>query len=58
MPKAKVEAVTKRIFERVFICMRCNARIRADPRKVILRKVKCRKCDYKGLRPKSRERKI
>jgi len=58
MPKERVGAVTKRIFERVFICMKCNAKIRADPRRVAARKVKCRKCGYKGLRPKSKERKI
>lgn len=58
MPKERVGAVTKRIFEGVFVCMRCNAKIRADPRRVRARKVKCRKCGYKGLRPKSKERKI
>jgi len=58
MPKAKVEAVMKRIYERVFICMKCNAKIRADPRKVALGKIKCRKCYSKDLRPKSKERKI
>jgi ribosomal protein L40E len=58
MPKAKIEAVTKRIYHRVFVCMKCNAKIRADPRKVTLGKVKCRKCYSKDLRPKSKERKI
>ncbi len=52
------DPVTKRLFERVFICMRCNARIRADPAKVRAGKVKCRKCGYKGLRPKKRARKL
>jgi ribosomal protein L40E len=58
MPKVKIEAVSKRVFERVFVCMKCNAKIRADLRKVKARKIKCRKCGYKGLRPKSKERKI
>jgi len=58
MPKAKVEAVMKRLYERVYVCMKCNAKIRADPRKVILKKVKCRRCFSKDLRPKSKERKI
>jgi ribosomal protein L40E len=58
MPKAKIEAVTKRLYDRVFVCMKCNAKIRADPRKVIAGKVKCRKCFSKELRPKSKERKI
>ena len=58
MPKERVRAVTKRIYERVYICMKCNAKIRADRKRVIARKVKCRRCGYKGLRLKSKERKI
>ena len=58
MPKTKIEAVTKRLYDRVFVCMRCNAKIRADPQKVKIGKVKCRKCFSKDLRPKSKERKI
>jgi ribosomal protein L40E len=58
MPKTKIEAVTKRIYNRVFVCMKCNAKIRADPRKVSEGKVKCRKCYSKDLRLKSKERKI
>lgn len=58
MPKAKIEATMKRIYERVFVCMKCNAKIRADPQKVAAGKIKCRKCYYKNLRPKSKERKI
>ncbi|MFH1473598.1 MAG: 50S ribosomal protein L40e [Candidatus Aenigmatarchaeota archaeon] len=58
MPKTKIEAVTNRIFNRMFICMKCNAKIRAEPRKVRAGKIKCRKCYSKDLRPKSKERKI
>jgi len=58
MPKIKIEAVTKRLYDRVFVCMKCNAKIRADPMKVKKGKVKCRKCYSKALRPKSKERKI
>lgn len=58
MVKIKTPAVFNRIYERVWICMRCNAKIRADSGKVIERKVKCRKCGYKGLRQKSKERKV
>ena len=58
MPKTKIEAVTKRLYDRVFVCMRCNAKIRADAKKVKERKVKCRKCFSKDLRAKSKERKI
>ena len=58
MPIVKIEAVSKRLFNRVFVCMRCNAKIRANPRKVKEGKVKCRKCYSKALRLKSKERKI
>ena len=58
MPKTKIDAVMKRIYERVYVCMRCNAKIRADPKKVKEGKIKCRKCFSKDLRSKSKERKI
>ncbi len=45
-----------RLFDRVFICMKCNAKIRADPLKVRKGKIKCRKCGSKHLRPKKRRR--
>lgn len=51
------DAVVHRLFENVFICMKCNAKIRADPYKVAEGKIKCRKCGSKKLRPKSKERK-
>jgi len=58
MPKAKVPAAMARMYERVHVCMRCNAKIRADSQKVMQGKIKCRKCNYKGLRLKSKERKV
>lgn len=48
---AKSEAAAKRMFDNVYICMKCNARNR-------FRKPEgknCRKCGYSGLRPKHRE---
>ena len=47
--------VKARKFDRIFICRKCGARIRADPSKVKAGKVKCRKCKYKNLRPKKSE---
>lgn len=58
MAKPKVEAAFKRIYNRVFVCMKCNAKIRADTLKVRDKKVKCRKCKSKALRPKKKERKV
>jgi len=50
------DAAMHRLYTNQFICMKCNAKIRADPMKVKKRKIKCRKCGYKGLRLKSKER--
>ncbi|MFH1229100.1 MAG: 50S ribosomal protein L40e [Candidatus Aenigmatarchaeota archaeon] len=58
MPKTKIEAVTKRLYDRVYVCMKCNAKIRADGKSVKRGKVECRKCFSKDLRLKSKERKI
>jgi len=57
MAKMKNPVIAKRLYERVFICMKCNAKIRADGNKVKQKKVKCRKCGRKDLRPKSKEKK-
>lgn len=45
---ASFEEAERRILHKL-ICMRCNAR---NP----MRATYCRKCGYKGLRPKNRER--
>ncbi len=44
-----------RKFDRIFICRKCGARIRADPDKVRAGLVRCRKCGSKALRPKKSE---
>ena len=57
MAKQKFPEAEARLFERVFICMKCGARIRADLSKVRAGKVKCRKCKKKQLRPIHKEHK-
>ena len=42
----------KRLYRNVFICRRCNAKNRSEASKVKEKTVACRKCGYKGLRPK------
>ena len=49
------EAARKRLFDRVYVCGKCKAKMRADGFKVRAGKVKCRKCGSKELRPKSKE---
>ena len=48
------DAVKGRLFDRVYVCMRCNAKIKADMAKVKAGKVKCRKCSSKALRLKKK----
>jgi len=54
MAKARNPAVDARVFRNVFICMKCNAKIRTNNPK----KTKCRKCGAKALRPKKKHVKI
>lgn len=46
-----------RLFNRVFICMKCGAKMRTDQMKVRDKKVKCRKCKSRQLRPIHKDRK-
>jgi len=43
-----------RLFNNVFVCKVCKAKIRADSRKIREGKVKCRKCGSRELRAKKR----
>ena len=51
MAKQRFPEAEGRLFRRVFICMKCGARMRSDPQRVKSGKVKCRKCKRKALRP-------
>ncbi len=55
MPRKLNEVVLKRMFQNVYICMNCNAKIRGSYAKVKEGKVKCRKCGSKDLRLKAKE---
>lgn len=57
MPKQRFPEAEQRLFHRVFICMKCGAKIRADLLKVRDGKAKCRHCKAKQLRPKHKEHK-
>ncbi|MBI5347683.1 MAG: 50S ribosomal protein L40e [Candidatus Aenigmarchaeota archaeon] len=56
MAKKLANVAMKRLFLNVFICMKCNAKRRANPDMVKKRKIKCRKCGSKQLRPKAKEK--
>lgn len=51
MAKQRFPEAENRLFHRVFICMKCGAKLRSDLIKVRDKKVKCRKCKAKQLRP-------
>ena len=56
MPKKLNEFAAKRLFTNMYICMRCNAKIRTQPERVKKGLIKCRKCASKNLRLKAKER--
>ena len=58
MGKQKFPEAEARLFSRVFVCMVCGAKIRADYSKIKAGKVKCRKCKAKQLRAIHKERKV
>ena len=47
---AKFAEATARMFHNVFICKRCKSKVKADVRKILLKKISCRKCGGKSFR--------
>jgi len=52
---AKVAAAQARLFKNVFICRKCKSTMKADGRKIILGKIKCRKCGCTAFRPRRKK---
>jgi hypothetical protein len=52
---AKIPEATNRLFKNVFVCKKCQTKIRADSQKILKGKVKCRKCNKKAFRPLKRK---
>jgi ribosomal protein L40E len=48
---AKFPEAEKRMFKNVYVCRKCKSKLRANPMKVRLGKISCRKCGSKALRP-------
>ncbi len=57
MGKQKFPEAENRLFNRVFVCMKCGVKIKADLVKVRAGKVNCRKCKAKRLRPIHKDKK-
>lgn len=52
---AKFQETEARLFKNVFVCKDCKAKIRAPILKVLQKKIACRKCGSKNLRPKRKK---
>ena len=48
---AKIPEAQNRMFKNVFVCKKCQSKIRAEPQKILKGKVKCRKCGRAAFRP-------
>ncbi len=47
---ARFSEAEARLFKDVFVCKKCKSKIKADPLKVMEKKIACRKCGAKKLR--------
>jgi ribosomal protein L40E len=52
---AKFPEAEARLFENVYVCLKCNALNRVDKRRIRLGKAKCRECHYTRLRSKKKK---
>jgi ribosomal protein L40E len=55
MAKKVGGVVYKRIFENVFVCLRCKHKMKANPQKARAGKIHCRNCGYSKFRLKSKQ---
>ncbi len=51
----KFDEAQQRLFKNIFVCKRCKSKIRISSLKVSQGKARCRKCDYRALRPKRKK---
>jgi hypothetical protein len=47
----KLPAAQARLYKDIFVCKKCKSKLRADSRKILEKKVRCRKCLGKDFRP-------
>jgi DNA-directed RNA polymerase subunit RPC12/RpoP len=48
---AKIPEAQNRLFKNIFVCKRCQSKIRSEQLKILEGKIKCRKCNGKRFRP-------
>lgn len=47
---AKIPEVYNRKFKNVFVCRKCQTKMKSDPQRILKGKVKCRKCKKSSFR--------
>ena len=47
---AKIAEAQNRMFKNIFVCKKCQTKIRSDPQKIKNGKVKCRNCKGTAFR--------
>jgi len=52
---AKIPAAQARLFKNIFVCKKCKSKTKADARKILMGKVRCRKCGGKVFKPKRKK---
>jgi len=48
---AKIIEAQNRLFKNVFVCKKCQTKMKANPLRILEGKVKCRKCKKRAFRP-------
>ncbi|HLC37668.1 MAG TPA: hypothetical protein VJJ53_02725 [Candidatus Nanoarchaeia archaeon] len=48
---AKFLEASSRLFRNVYVCKDCKAKIKAQPLKILGKKIACRRCQSKAFRP-------
>lgn len=46
----KIPVAQTRLFKNVFVCKNCNAKMRADPKKIADGTIRCRKCKKRAFK--------
>jgi DNA-directed RNA polymerase subunit RPC12/RpoP len=51
----KIAAAQARLFKNVFVCKGCGTKLKAESRRITEGSIKCRNCNGKIFKPKSRK---
>ncbi len=53
--ETKILAAQKRFFLNVYVCKKCNQKIRTQAVRILAGKVKCPRCQSRSFRPKRKK---